>query len=245
MFWRLVDTDLATPVYSAACDEAIVKAREKNIAPNTLHFYRRDRPTVSLGYFERVEEAVDVEAARRYGVQLIRRFSGGSAIYTDPDQIVYAAVMRRERLPEDPNEIYEMVCSALIRGLEKLGLEAEYKPINDVRINGRKVSGSAQKIEKNVIIQHGTIIMDCDFDLMFKVLKTGEKKIRTKSGMTSLSKELGRQVSADEVKSALVEGFEEALNVRIRKGTLTHFEEGCIEHLIESKYGTEKYTFMR
>jgi len=245
MFWRLLDTDLAPPSYTAACDEAIVKARQKKLVPDTLHLYRRDRPTISLGYFERVDDTVNLEAAERRGVQLIRRFSGGSAIYTDPDQIIYAAVMRRELLPEDPNEIYEIICSALIRAMDKLGLDAEFKPVNDVLINGRKVSGSAQKIEKDVVIQHGTVIVDCDFDMMFDVLRTEGKKVRSREGMTSISKELGRKVLMDEVKTALVQGFEETLCVSIRKGSLTHYEERCIEQLVENKYGTDKYTRLR
>jgi len=245
MFWRLVDTDLAEPAYTAACDEAIVRARQKNLVPNTLHLYRRDRPTISLGYFEKVEETVDLEAAKRNGVQLVRRFSGGSAIYTDQAQIIYSVVVKRDRFPSDPNEVYRTICSGIIKGLEELGLEAEFKPINDVQIDGRKISGSAQKIEKDVLIQHGTIIMDCDFDLMFEVLRTGEKKIRTREEMTSLTHELERDLEPEEVKKALIKGFEEALGIRIRRGPLTHFENEMIEELVDTKYGTEEFTLLR
>jgi len=245
MLWRLIDTDLAEPVYTAACDEAIVKAMEKDLVPNTLHFYRRDRPTVSLGYFEKVGDTVNLDVARRRGVQLVRRFSGGSSIYTDPDQIIYAAVMRRELLPDDPNKIYEIICSALIKGLNRLGLVGEFKPINDVQIGGRKISGSAQKMERNVVLQHGTIIMDCDFDLMFDVLMTEEKNVRKKDEMTSISRELGRKVTPEEVKEAMVRGFEETLGVSIRRGALIHFEEELIQKLMDAKYGTDGYTLLR
>ncbi|NYT12654.1 MAG: lipoate--protein ligase family protein [Methanomassiliicoccales archaeon] len=245
MFWRLLDTDKAAPAYTAACDEAIVKARQKKLVPDTLHLYRRDRPTISLGYFERIDEAVNLEAVEKRGVQLVRRFSGGSAIYTDQNQIIYAVVMRRDLLPEDPNEIYEIICSALIRAMDKMGLDAEFKPVNDVLIRGKKVSGSAQKLEKDVVIQHGTVIVDCDFDMMFDVLRTGDKKVRSQEGMTSISKELGRKVSMEEVKTALIQGFEETLSVSVRKGSLTHYEEKCIKRLIETKYGNDEYTQLR
>lgn len=245
MFWRLLDTDLAAPAYTAACDEAIVKARQKNLVPDTLHLYRRDRPTISLGYFERIEDTVNLEAAERRGVQLVRRFSGGSAIYTDQDQIIYAVVMRRDRLPEDPNEIYRFICSALIRAMKKLGLDAEFKPVNDVLIKGRKVSGSAQKFEKDVVIQHGTVIVDCDFDMMFDVLRTKDKTVHSREGMTSISSELGRKVPMDEVKTALIRAFEETFGVTIKRGSLAHFELKCIEHLMESKYSDDEYTRRR
>jgi len=242
MFWRLIDTDLASPAYTAACDEAIVRAREKNLVPNTLHFYRRDRPTISLGYFESVEDSVDMNVVRERGIQIVRRMTGGSAIYTDPGQIIYSAVIGKEFLPDDPNTIYETVCSAITRGLARLGLKAEFKPINDILINGKKVSGSAQKIERHCVIQHGTIIIDTDFDLMFKVLKTGKKKVRCREQMTSLSEQLGRRVGVDEVKDAVKQGFSDIFEAYIRRGVLTHFEEKCIKHLIETKYGTEEYT---
>lgn len=242
MFWRLIDTDLASPTYTTACDEAIVRAREKNLVPNTLHFYRRDRPTISLGYFESVEDSVNMDVVKERGVQIVRRMSGGSAIYTDPGQLIYSAVISKEFLPEDPEIIYETVCSAVIRGLTRMGLKAEFKPVNDILINGKKVSGSAQKMEKHCVIQHGTIIIDTDFDLMFKVLKTGKKKVRTRDQMTSLSAELGRAVGVDEVKEAVVQGFSDIFEAYIRRGVLTHFEEKCIKHLIRTKYGTEEYT---
>jgi len=245
MFWRLVDTDLASPAYTAACDEAMVRARGKNLVPNTLHLYRRDRPTISLGYFEAVEESVDLDAARKHRVQLVRRLSGGSAIYTDRDQLIYSAITSREFLPEDPNQAYELICSALVRGIGRLGLEAAFKPINDVLIGGRKVSGSAQKRERDVVIQHGTLIMDADFDIMFEVLRTSGEKVRTREGMTSLAAELGRKPAVEEVKSALVRGFEDALGVTMRRGELTRFEERCTRHLVETRYGTEEYTLRR
>jgi lipoate-protein ligase A len=83
MLWRLVDSDLASPAFTAACDEAMMLARHQRITPNTLHLYRRALPTISMGYFEKVEEVVDLETARRRGMTLVRRVSG-SAIYTDP-----------------------------------------------------------------------------------------------------------------------------------------------------------------
>ncbi|MFP4170012.1 MAG: biotin/lipoate A/B protein ligase family protein [Methanomassiliicoccales archaeon] len=244
MFWRLIDTDLASPPYTSASDEAMVRARQKNLTPNTLHFYRRDRPTVSLGYFQGVEESVNTQVVESRGIQLVRRFSGGSAIYTDQDQLIYSVILSKEFLPEGTNEIYERVCSAVIRGIATLGLEAEFKPVNDILINGRKVSGSAQKKERNVVIQHGTVIMDADLDLMFEVLKPGEKQ-KGKDDMTSLSHELGRKVEMEEMKGALIEGFSEVFSATIRRGVLTRYEKSCIDELVEGKYGSEKYTLSR
>lgn len=245
MIWRLLDTDLAPPAYTSAADEAIVLARQKNIVPNTLHLYRRDRPTISLGYFESFEESVDVEAARELGVQVVRRMSGGSAIYTDQNQIVYSVVLEKDIVPESPNETFSDVCGGIVEALGILGLKAEFKPINDVVVNGRKISGSAQIRKNDVVLQHGTVIVDADFDLMFKVLRTRRKRVKTKEGMTSLARELGRAPPMERVKSAIVEGFSRRFGVEIVRGVMTHYEQRTIEKLIEEKYGREEYTLQR
>ncbi|MBM4237675.1 MAG: lipoate--protein ligase family protein [Euryarchaeota archaeon] len=179
------------------------------------------------------------------GIQIVRRMSGGSAIYTDPDQIIYSLVLEKEMVPESPIETFEIICAGIVRALDILGLEAEFKPVNDVLIRDRKVSGSAQTRKGNVVIQHGTVIVDADFDLMFKVLKTRKKKIRSPEGMTSLTAELGRKPTMEEVKAAIIQGFSEEFGVEIVRGVLTHFEERTIRQLVEEKYGKEEYALLR
>jgi lipoate-protein ligase A len=240
MFWRLIDSDLARADRTAACDEAMMMARHQRIVPNTLHLYRRDRPTVSLGYFEKIDETVDLEAVRRRGVQLVRRVSGGSAIYTDPGQVVFAVVLDRGAVPESPNETFEMVCKGVIKALDILGLKGEFKPVNDILVNKRKISGSAQTRKWDVVLQHGTLMVDTDFDVMFEVLKS-KQKVRPKDSVTSLARELGEAPSMERVKHALVEGFSSTFNVEIHKGLLTHFEERKIEELMAEKYSNQEY----
>jgi lipoate-protein ligase A len=245
MLWRLIDTDLASPAYTSAADEAMVIARQKNIVPNTLHLYRRDRPTVSLGYSEIVEDSVNLKVAKERGVHLVRRMSGGSAIFTDQNQLIYSVILEKDMVPESPNETFPIVCGGIVNALRILGLEAEFKPINDVLVNGKKISGSAQTRKMDVVLQHGTLIVDADFGLMFAVLRTKKKKIKTAEGMTSLAKELGSLPPMEKVKAAIVKGFAEQFEVEIMKGVLTHFERNLIEKLIEEKYGKDDYTLQR
>jgi lipoate---protein ligase len=242
MLWRLIDSDLAAPAYTAACDEAMIMARRLRIIPNSLHLYRRAVPTVSLGYFEKVGEAVDLEAMRRRGVSLVRRVSGGSAIYTDQGQVIYSVVLDSQMVPESPNATFELVCKGVIQALGHLGLAAEFKPVNDVLVSGRKISGSAQTRKWDVVLQHGTLMVDTDFEAMFDVLKPG-KKGHGKDSLTSLAKELGRAPSMERVKRALVDGFASAFDVEIIKGALTRYEEKTIEKLMKERYGREDYTF--
>jgi lipoate-protein ligase A len=244
MLWRLVDSDLSAPQRSAACDEAMMLARQHRLVPNTLHLYRRERPTVSLGYFENVEECLNMDAVKRHGVDLVRRVSGGSAIYTDPGQIIYAVIVDSEMVPESPNETFALICGGIVKALDILGLKAEFKPVNDVLVNKRKISGSAQMRKGGVVLQHGTLMVDTDFETMFDVLKM--RKIgRSKDTVTSLAKELNEVPSMEKVKSALIEGFSHTFDVIIDKGVLTRFEERKIEELVKGKYGLEDYIIKR
>jgi lipoate-protein ligase A len=241
MLWRLLDSDLSSPQRSAACDEAILMARQRRLVPNTLHLYRRERPTVSLGYFENAEEVLDMEAVRLHKVELVRRMSGGSAIYTDQGQIIYGVIVDSAMVPESPNETFSLICGGIIKALDLLGLKAEFKPVNDVLINKRKISGSAQIRKAGVVLQHGTLMVDTNFDVMFDVLKM-RKTGRSKDSVTSLAKELGEAPSMERVKQALIEGFSSNFDVIIEKGVMTHFEERKIEELVKDKYGLMDYT---
>ncbi|HTY46999.1 MAG TPA: biotin/lipoate A/B protein ligase family protein [Methanomassiliicoccales archaeon] len=244
MLWRLLDDGPSDAVRTVATDEAILMARHLRIVPNTLHLYVREKPTVSLGYFERVEEAVDLEAVKRHNVAMVRRVSGGSAIYTDPGQVIYALALDNEVVPNPPEETFEEVCQGIIKALDILGLKAEFKPANDVLVNKRKISGSAQTRKWDVVLQHGTLMVDTDFDVMFDVLRM-RKKGRTKDSVTSLARELGEVPSMDRVKKALVDGFSSTFGVEIDKGTLSHYERTTIDSLIREKYGRETFVLSR
>lgn len=242
MSFRLVDTDLVSPERSAAIDEAILLARDKGSVPDTLHLYRRDSPTVSLGYFERTSTCLDMEAMERLGVRAVRRASGGSAIYTDPGQLIYSVIMDRRSVPEDPQATFRIICHGLVLGLEELGVRAEYKPVNDILVNGRKISGSAQMRRGGVVLQHGTLLVSVDYDRMFAVLRSSK---RVRDSMVSLSELIMPVPSMDEVKEAVVQGFMRALGCSIEKGTLTSSEVEEVKRLVATKYGREEHTFLR
>jgi len=242
MPWRLIDSDLAAPAYATACDEAMMMARHQDIIPNSLHLYRRATPTVSIGYFEKMEEVVDIEQVRSRGVDPVRRVSGGSAIFTDSGQLIYSVILDSQTVPESPGETFEFICQGIIKALELLDVAAEFKPVNDILVSGRKISGSAQTRKWGVVLQHGTLMVDTDFETMFAVLKPGRKG-RTKDSLTSLAKELNPVPSMERVKKAVVDGFSSAFNVDVIKGALTGYEERTTERLMKERYGREDYTF--
>lgn len=240
--WRLIDLREADAYTQMAMDEAILRARSEGRAPNTIRLYRWRPSAVSIGYFQSLEEEVDLEACQRMGVDVVRRLTGGGAVYHDHEgEITYSLIAPETdfKVPRDIPESYRVICGCLVRALGHLGLKAEFRPINDILVGGRKVSGNAQTRRLGVVLQHGTVLIECDVRKMFTVLKVSEEKIRDKlirtaeERVTSVRRELGRQVSFGEVREALIKGFEEGLDIRLEPGEPSDYEMELVEVLRE------------
>jgi len=252
--WRLLDTDLNDAFYNMALDEAIAIARSKNLVPNTLRFFRWSPSAVSIGYFQSMEEEVDIKACDEMGIDYVRRRTGGGAVYHDRDgELTYSIIVNEDHrlISRDFQETYRTLCSGLVSGLRRLGVPAEFKPINDIVAQGKKISGNAQTRGMNVVHQHGTILRKVDPALMFKVLKVPSEKIRDKliksveERVTSINAVLGREVSFQELKDALINGFEDSFEVEFTPGSITDFEENLAQRLKAEKYATREWNFRR
>lgn len=233
--WRLIDSGLVDGPTSQAIDEAIREARLGELVPNTLHLYRRKPPAVSIGRYQRSEDVVDLEYCRERGIDIVRRTSGGGTIYTDSNCLEYAVVVDQgyPEIPMDLEGSFKVICTGVISGLKKLGIDASYKPVNDVQVRGRKISGSAQR-RRRILLQHGTLLVDADFESMSKALRGGvEGEAKMIERLTTIRREARRVITVEEVSEALKMGFEEILSMKLVKGKLTPWEEGRVKELIE------------
>ena len=250
MNWRIVDSDLSEPTFTAAADEAIARARSEDSVPNTLHFYQRKYPTVSIGYFQEAEKAVNMEFCINNGIRLLRRVTGGSAVYTDPGHLIYGLIVDETALPGDRNQTYQMVCSAIVLALDSIGVEAVVRPVNDVLVNGRKISGSAQMRRWGIVLQHGTLVINNNPAMMLGALRMDMEKVRGRglepeTYVTSLAEVMGCVPEIKVVKSALIKGFEAIFNINFKESKLTRFETDLIRELIDNKYGRDYWNLKR
>ena len=252
--WRLLDTGLNDAFYNMALDEAIVIARSKNLVPNTIRFFRWSPSAVSIGYFQSMEEEVDIKACDEMGIDYIRRRTGGGAVYHDTEgELTYSIIVDENHrlISRDFQETYRTLCSGLVLGLRQLGVPAEFKPINDIVARGKKISGNAQTRGMSIVHQHGTILRKVDPALMFKVLKVPSEKIRDKlirsveERVTSINDVLGRDVSFRELKDALIKGFEDSFGIKLMPGSIMDFEEDLAQRLKVEKYASRKWNFRR
>jgi len=243
--WRLVDSGLVLPPESAALDEAILEAHVSGQVPNTLHFYIRSVPTVSVGYFQKIGGSVNLDECERRGVSIVRRKSGGSSVYTDRGQLIYGLVLHDTDLPEDRADSFRIICQSLADALRSLGVDAVYRPMNDIEVGGRKVSGNAQFRRKGSVLQHGTVIVDTDVSQMDAVLKVGGARRselpRPSDRVTTLASLLGKVPDMKSVKSSVVSAFEKTFDAEFAPSAITTLERSTIEKLVDERYSRREW----
>jgi len=237
-----------------AVDEAICRLRSQGKSPNTIRLYRWKPSAVSIGYFQILEQEVNLDACKRLGVDVVRRMTGGGAVYHSYEgEVTYSVIVNQDhpKIPRDILKSYELICGGITLALKYLGINAEFKPINDIDVNGKKISGNAQTRRWNIVLQHGTILLDTDIRTMFMVLKVSKEKISDKllksaeERVTTIRGELGRKVSFDETTEALKLAFPKVFDVKLVENGLSREEKELALKLRREKYGTPRWIFNR
>jgi lipoate---protein ligase len=251
--WRLIRHNARRAYANMAIDEAILKHVVAGESPCTLRFYRWQPSAVSIGYFQSMEQEVDLAACEARGVDVIRRLTGGGAVYHDYDgEITYSLTMPHDYpgLPRNVLQSYDLLCKGLVLGLRSLSLPAEFSPINDIIVAGRKISGNAQTRRFRGVLQHGTILCEVDPHLMFTLLKVPDEKIRDKliagveERVTSIRREMGA-VDRDQVTQAMIDGFATALDIDLVPGELSDSELTMADQLRKERYESHEWTSKR
>jgi len=252
MEWRLLLTGFNDAFTNMSIDESILIHRSKNEVPSTVRLYGWSPPAVSIGYFQSLEEEVDLNKCGEFGIDYIRRITGGGAVFHDKE-VTYSCVAP-ENDPLIPSDIlgsYRKICAGIVQGLSKLGIESSFVPLNDIITNGRKISGNAQTRKFHTILQHGTILIDTDVEKMFSLLKVPSEKLRdklikhVKDRVTSINAILGRKVDFDKVCDVLAEGFKEALDVELVKGKLSESELKLSQKIAKERYRNREWNHRR
>ena len=238
-----------------AIEEAVTRARGRNLVPDTLRIWR-NRNAVIVGLFQITEDEVDIEECVKLSVQVVRRFTGGGTVYHDLGNINYAIALHRsdKRPPPSILESYRYFGQAVVYALKKLGVEdAGLGKVNDIVIGRRKVGGTAQTRMFNAIFYHGTLLTNTDIEKMAKLLKISKAKLSDK-GVSSLRERvvnvreiLGHSPDFNEVVQALIEGFSKVLgvnNVEVHDD-LTDIEWEIAYDLYENKYSKNEWNMGR
>lgn len=254
--WQLLRLETYNAFMNMAIDETILRARIENLVPNTLRFYCWKPSAVSIGRFQNIENDVHLSNCKKYGVDVVRRITGGGTVYHDAEgEITYSVVASKKDLKvEDITAVYAKIYAGLTEAVKILGINVDFNEGNrktcpNLTVNGKKISGSAQSHKRGVVLQHGTLLVDVDLEKMFTFLrvpwaKTCMEVVNVARGkITSISKELERDVLIEDVNQALTEGFQKALDIKLVEGELTLYEHELAEKLCKEKYATAEWNF--
>lgn len=217
--WGLVDTGLLGAAENMAWDRALLDAREAGEIGNTLRFLRF-KPCALVGHHQSLEQELDLDYCAAQGIQVQRRITGGGAIYFDPGQLGWELFLSRDALgTADMAEIARRVCEAAAAGIRRLGVDARFRPRNDIEVAGRKISGTGGSFEGRALMYQGTLLLDFEVEQMLKALRIPAEKLRDKAvasvrqRVVSLRELLGEAPPVEEAKAALAAAFGETFGV--------------------------------
>jgi lipoate-protein ligase A len=246
--WRIIHLEAHDAYTNMGIDESIMEAVRDRRASPTIRFYRWNPSAVSIGTFQGMDKEVNVQRCKDLGVDCIRRITGGGAVFHDFNgEITYSVIAPLQYFPQGIRESYQFICGWIISGLKKIGLDAGFAPINDINVDGKKISGNAQTRKQGVLLQHGTVLYDIDIKKMFSVLNVSAEKISDKmiksaeERVTSVKKH--SNVSIGELCDALIKGFTDGKDFEF--GPLSGEESSRAAELARTVYRTDAWNFSR
>src|SRR5919202_1519943 len=237
---RVLETGYKPAALNMAIDEALIE----NIGEvPILRIYGWLPAAISVGYFQSIKEEVDLEKCSQLGIDVVRRLTGGGAVLHE-FEATYSFITKL--YPKNIIESYKWICDAVVISVNRLGFDASFVPLNDIVVNGKKVSGSAQTRKNGVLLQHGTLLLDLDVDKMFSILKVPSEKLRdkiikdVKERVTSLA-----GTSFEETASSLKTSFATKFDAMLVSDCLSIDEVNRAKRLAEAKFSSKEWNFRR
>lgn len=229
---------------SMGLDESLLLLRANELIPDTFRFYSFSPSCVSIGYFQSLKSSIDMDYCDRNNIDYVRRITGGGNVFHDcSGEITYSVVISERNVPENILDSFEFLYGGIIIGLKKLNINVEFKPLNDLMLNSKKLSGSAQTRKFGVILQHGTLMYNTNIELMERILRISDKKIEIKKRVTTLANE-GYNFEKQELIKCLKEGFEEIYG-ESNEENISNEELNIARKLSKEKYETKEWNYKR
>lgn len=188
--WQVLDGRAVSPAMHLALDDVLAREVAAGRRAPTLRFWEWDRPAIIIGNFQSLKNEVDIEAAARLGVTVVRRVTGGGAMFVEPGSTITYSLYAPAELVDGLSfaESYALLDGWVLKALNDMGVDAVYKPLNDIASSKGKIGGAAQKrYAGGMVLHHVTMAYDMDAGKMTEVLRIGREKLSDK-GIASAAK---------------------------------------------------------
>ncbi|MGQ7295425.1 lipoate--protein ligase family protein [Quadrisphaera sp. KR29] len=244
--WSLVHRGPESPELLMALDEVLLDEVARGRRGPTLRVWEWDRPTVIIGSFQSLRNEVDAAAAEALGVDVVRRISGGGAMFAEPGNTITWSLTVPSSLVAGLGfvESYAFLDAWVLEALADLGVRAEYRPINDIVSAAGKIAGAAQKRRPGAVLHHVTMSYDIDAAKMLQVLRIGREKLSDK-GTTSAAKRVDplrsqTGMAREDVIAAMAASFRARYG--LADGDVTDAELAAARELAQRKYRDPAWT---
>ena len=268
--WALLDSGHHDAATNMAIDEALLEWHSKDQIPPTLRFYGWERPSLTVGHFQNVEKTINFDGIKKHGCDFVRRLTGGSAVLHD-DELTYSIIVSEShpKIPVSVNKAYYVLSQGLLEGYRKLGIDADFAiperellkqrsavcfevpAIYEMIVDGKKVSGNAQTRQKGVLLQHGSIPLSFDAEMLFDLFKFSSDRLRERQRKSFLNKAISinditkEDHTYESIKDAFLFGFKKSLNIKTEPLQLTEEQWKYIHNLADTKYRTDDWNLNR
>ncbi len=246
--WEIIPpTPLSTAMH-VALDEVLTHDVGRGARNPTLRFWEWQSPSVVIGSFQSMRNEVDADGADRHGVTVVRRISGGGAMFMEHGNAITYSLYVPQSLVDGMSfaDSYPFLDAWVMEALEKLGIRAWYQPLNDIATEIGKIGGAAQKrLANGGMLHHVTMSYDIDADKMLQVLRIGKEKMSDK-GTKSAKKRvdpLRRQtgMTREDIIGVMMDTFRQRYGAV--DATLSDDELRRAEDLVERKFGTDEWLY--
>ena len=246
--FRIIDTGVREGRANIAFDPALIELRQKDKVPDTIRFMRFP-PTALIGRHQDLSREVHLDNCADDGVGVVRRVTGGGAIYLDEGQLGWELVFHRASLGiANLPDLAAAICNAAAAGLRELGVKAKFRPRNDIEVDGRKISGTGGFFDGDILIYQGTVLVDMNPAQMVRALNIPAAKLAkhdldtAEQRVVTLKELLGDDLpDIETIKAALVRGFEQHLGIEAAPGEITAAEEDLAQRYFDEEIGTDEF----
>ena len=230
-----------------ALDDVLLDEVSAGHRAPTLRIWEWASAAVVMGRFQSLRNEVDADGARRHGIEVVRRISGGGAMFIEPGNTITYSIVAPVSMVEGMSfeQAYALMDAWVIAALGELGIQAWYQPLNDITSPAGKIAGAAQARRGKAVLHHVTMAYDIDAAKMLEVLRIGREKLSDK-GTTSAQKRVDplrsqTGLAREAVIARLVESFRQR-HGGLEGGTLGNGELARAEALARDKFATPAWT---
>ncbi len=245
---RILDTGVLEGRLNIAIGQAIIERHQAGDTPDTLRFLRFP-PTALVGRHQALGQEIDLDYCRANGIGTARRITGGGAIFMEPGLLGWELAVNRGSLGvRSLPELTRRICEAAADGISNLGVDARFRPRNDIEVGGRKISGTGGFFDGDTLFFQGTVLVDMDPADMVAALKVPVAKLHKREldsaerRVVTLRELLGEQTpSMAALQEALSDAFCGHFGMTPQPDVLSGAEDALARELLEEEIGTEAF----